>query len=131
MFFSHRSHQMSCETITLYFGDKSHHDDAHLNRWRLGAGCPVSLRVVPGDALVLQDPDHDAAIFRLALCGRVGFNLLTSAHGAWSENVGQRNAALLFEEIGHVVSALGAEFLVESGRSHRGGISFYLNHVAI
>ena len=36
---------------------------------------------------------------------------------------------LLLQEVGYVVGALSAEFLVQGSRSHRGCISLDLNHV--
>ena len=51
-----------------------------------------------GDSLVLQDPDNDAAVFSLAFRGVVRRNLIGGAHGARSQDVGQRNPALLLQE---------------------------------
>src|SRR5208283_4044339 len=65
----------------------------------------------------------------LAFFCRVGRYLLAGAHSARSQHVGERNAALLLQEIGYVVGALGAELLVHRRRSYRRRISLHLNHV--
>jgi len=62
------------------------------------------------------DPDHDATVLGLPFRRGVRPNLLASARGARSEHVGKRNAALLFEEVGDVVGALGTELPVERDR---------------
>jgi hypothetical protein len=72
----------------------------------------LSLRA--SDSLILQNPDDDPTVLSLSLCGRVGSHLLAGVHRSGRQHIRNRNVALLFQEFQNVVSALRAEFLVES-----------------
>src|SRR5271157_1600610 len=84
------------------------------------------------DALVLEYPDHDATVLGLALGGLVfAVDLAALAHRARSQHVGQRNMALLQNDVGNVISTLIAELLVYGSTAGGGSVPFDLDHVAV
>ncbi len=86
--------------------------------------------LVASYAFVLQDPDHNAAVFCLTFCRSVGRNLPAGTHRAGSQDVGQRNPALLLQKLGDVGRPLLAQPLVQRCGTHGGCVALYLNHVA-
>ena len=89
----------------------------------------VSPRLSSGDSLVLQNANHNATVLRLSLSSVVGSYLVTGAHRSRRQNIGQRNPALLLQEINHVRSALLTQLLVQRSRANFRRISLHLDHV--
>src|SRR5271155_3640153 len=66
----------------------------------------ASAVLVAGDTLILQNPHYYPAVVGLSFRGRVRGHLPAGAHGAGRQDVRQRDLAMLFEEIRHVLGAL-------------------------
>src|SRR6516165_8552146 len=85
----------------------------------------------PCDSFVQQRPNHDTTILSLTLLGLVVTDLAALTHGSGSQHVGQRNMPLLHQDVGDVVSPVLAELLVQGGAAYSGGVTFYLNVIAV
>src|SRR5690349_17823999 len=84
-----------------------------------------------GDAFVLQNPYYDASIRCLSFRGFVVTDLLALAHCSRSQDVGERNATMLQQKVGHIVSAVFAELLIQGGAAGRRRVTFYFDNESL
>ena len=65
------------------------------------------------DALVLQDTHNHATILGLSFRRLVTAHLVCFSHCPWGQHSGERNVALLEQDIGHAVGAVLTQLLVQ------------------
>src|SRR6516165_695327 len=73
------------------------------------------------DALVKKSSHHNAAVLSLSFGSLVAADLSALAHRARRQHVGQRDATLLYQDVGHIVGPVFAQLLIQSDAAYGRG----------